>query len=59
MPDIDETHIHIFESLQLEGLYIRELLYFILVCFVIIKPVFKYIILEKLLLDRAEGHLNV
>ena len=27
MPDVDGTHIHIFESLQLEGLYVRELLY--------------------------------
>ena len=59
MPDIDAMHVHIFGSLQLEGLYIRGLLHFISVCFAIIKPVFNYIILERLLLDRAEGHLNV
>ena len=27
-PDIDRTHVHIFESLQLEGSYVRDLLYF-------------------------------
>ena len=59
MLDIDAMHIHIFGSLQLEGLYIWGLLHFILVCFAITKPVFNYIILERLLLDRAEGHLNV
>ena len=28
MPDVDGTHIRIFESSQLEGSYIRDLLYF-------------------------------
>ena len=26
-PDIDETHVRIFESSQLQGLYVRDLLY--------------------------------
>ena len=28
MPDADGTHIHIFESLQLKGSCVRDLLYF-------------------------------
>ena len=28
MPSVDRTHIHIFESPQLEGLYIWDILYF-------------------------------
>ena len=26
MPDVDGTHVHIFESSQLEGLYVEDLL---------------------------------
>ena len=26
-PDVDGTHIHIFEGSQLEGLYVEDLLY--------------------------------
>ena len=26
MSDVEGTHVHIFESLQLEGLYVRDLL---------------------------------
>ena len=29
MPDVDGTHVHNFESLQLEGSHIGDLLYFI------------------------------
>ena len=28
-PDVDGTHIHIFESLQLLGLYVGDLLYYL------------------------------
>ena len=27
-PDVDDTHMHIFESLQLKGSYVGDLLYF-------------------------------
>ena len=27
-PDVDGTHVHIFESSQLEGSYVGDLLYF-------------------------------
>ena len=28
MPDVDGTHVHIFESLQIESSYVGDLLYF-------------------------------
>ena len=31
-PDVDGMHVRIFESLQLEGLYVGDLLYFSSLC---------------------------